>query len=310
MITKTQMYHNAVEKVKARAQRAQTIANQNYHKATLNPLFKQVDTNIISLNIAIAKAEVDNKDSSEYKKLLKKFLNERTKILKNMNMAENDLSPKYFCPKCNDTGYYKDNYCDCVKKIVNDEYSKLNNCILDPTQTFENSNDNLLSDDAKLAYKKIYSWCEKFPNNKIKNIVLQGGTGIGKTYLVNAICNKLSSRQFLIQYFTAFGLNNLFLKYHTCFDYDRQNMLDNLLDCDLLVIDDLGTENILKNVTIEYLYLILNERLIKNRSTIITTNLLPEAILDRYGERIFSRLINKQNSTLLKINGKDIRIKK
>ena len=310
MITKTQMYHNAVEKVKARATMAQIIATQNYHKAMLNSLFKQIDTNIVSLNIAIAKAEVDNKDSNEYKKLLKKFMAERAKILKSMNMTESDLTPKYFCSKCNDTGYYKDNYCDCVKKIVNDEYSKLNNCILDPNQTFENSNNNLLSEDAILAYKKIYAWCEKFPDNKIKNIVLQGGTGIGKTYLVNAICNNLSSKHFLIQYFTAFGINNLFLKYHTCFDDDRQNMLDNLLDCDLLVIDDLGTENILKNVTIEYLYLILNERLIKNRSTIITTNLLPDAILDRYGERIFSRLINKQNSTLLKISGNDIRLKK
>lgn len=310
MITKTQMYHNAIEKVKARQTKAQLIASNNYQRALLNPSFKQLDTNIVSLNIAIAKAEVNNQDSKEYKKLLTKFINDRTKLLKSIGMKDSDLIPQYFCNKCNDTGFYKDNYCDCVKKIVNDEYSKLNNCTIDSNQTFEKSNYNILGDDAKIVYKKMQDWCDKFPNTKIKNIVLQGGTGLGKTYLVNAVCNKLISKQFLIQYFTAFGLNNLFLKYHTSFDVDRQNILDNILECDLLVIDDLGSENIFKNVTIEYLYLVLNERSIKNLSTIITSNLSPNAILDRYGERIFSRIINKQNSRLLKITGTDIRLKK
>ena len=194
--------------------------------------------------------------------------------------------------------------------IVNDLFRQENKSELIGEYTFESSDPSKLPDKVKEYYKKFESWADRFPDIKIHNIVLQGNTGTGKTYLASSICNRLTSRNFTIQSYTAFGFNNLMLKYHTSFDETRGSIIESVLDCDVLYIDDLGSENILKNVTIEYLFLVLNERLIKNKSTIITTNLTPDQILNRYGERVFSRLMNKSNSVLVKLDGEDMRLKR
>ena len=106
---------------------------------------------------------------------------------------------------------------------------------------------------------------------------------------------------------TAFAANDRFLKYHTTFDENKSAYLDTMLDCALLVIDDLGTESILKNVTLEYLYQLVNERNTRGKLTLITTNLFPDNILSRYGERIYSRLFDKSLSFTAYLTGKDIR---
>ena len=106
---------------------------------------------------------------------------------------------------------------------------------------------------------------------------------------------------------TAFAANNRFLKYHTTFNEDKSGWLDPMLDCSFLIIDDLGTESILKNVTLEYFYQIINERNTSGKLTLITTNLGHDDILARYGERIYSRLFDKSLSFAYSIKGKDIR---
>ena len=91
----------------------------------------------------------------------------------------------------------------------------------------------------------------------------------------------------------------------------KASEIQNYIDADILLIDDLGSEPVLKNVTVEYLYTILNERLVKNRATCISSNLdSPTKILDRYGERIYSRLANKLLSLNILFTGKDNRTQK
>ena len=124
------------------------------------------------------------------------------------------------------------------------------------------------------------------------------------------ISKKLLSKNISVMFLTAFALNNLFLKFHTTFDSSKSSILEQVLGCDVLIIDDLGSEPKYKNVTEEYMYLVTNERLSKNQSTIITTNLGLEGVLSRYGERTFSRLCNKQNSIILEIENSDIRLKR
>ena len=104
---------------------------------------------------------------------------------------------------------------------------------------------------------------------------------------------------------TAFNLNSLFLKYHTTNVKERDYILTNLIETDVLLIDDLGTEPIIKNVSIEYLTLLLTER--QNKHTIIATNLTDEEIQNKYGDRVFSRLTNKNMSKLLYLDGDDLR---
>ena len=100
------------------------------------------------------------------------------------------------------------------------------------------------------------------------------------------------------------------MKYHCAKLEEKDEILNNYINCDILCIDDLGTENILKNVTCEYLFLIINERLIRNKATIITTNLNLTQIIDVYDERIYSRLKDKQSSIVVNLTGDDIRTMK
>ena len=89
---------------------------------------------------------------------------------------------------------------------------------------------------------------------------------------------------------------------------EKKDILDKYLSCELLCIDDLGTENLIKNVTVEYLYLIINERLQSGKNTIITTNLDLQQIMQNYDERIFSRIANKQECILFNMTGDDLRL--
>ena len=138
-------------------------------------------------------------------------------------------------------------------------------------------------------------------------MLISGNTGVGKTYLLDSICNKLIEKNVVVNYYTAFALSDLFLKYRSSFNEAKAGLLDGVLTCDVLIIDDLGSESNIKNNE-EYFYSLFNERLVKNKSTIITSNLDMEQLLYRYGERTFSRLCNKSNSVIIKINNKDLRL--
>ncbi len=133
---------------------------------------------------------------------------------------------------------------------------------------------------------------------------------MGKTYLLHGVVKESLQKNKFVVYTSAFNLNKDFLSYHCAKLEDKDEILSNYLNCDILCIDDLGTENILKNVTNEYLFLILNERLIKNKATVITTNLTLTQILEVYDERIYSRLKDKKSSIVVNITGEDIRLMK
>lgn len=303
-MTRAQIYKKVKDRLaKSRAQ-AELIALNNRNLALHNPEYKALDRQINIDMIAIANCE----DLHSHKQSLLICNEQRVKVLKAMGLTPNDLKPKYNCPKCEDTGIYGDKYCKCFEQMVNEEFANENSSSIRHNYTFKNSNTNKLPDSTKAIYTKLEKWCDVFLSSRIKTLVFQGNTGTGKTYLSSCICNKLTDKHYTIQSFTAFSFNNLMLKYHTTFDESKPVIMDSVLDCDLLVIDDLGSESILKNVTIEYLFLVINERALSGKVTIITTNLTPDQLLARYGERVFSRLMNKANSLLLHFDGKDLRI--
>ena len=117
-------------------------------------------------------------------------------------------------------------------------------------------------------------------------------------------------QNFYVVYVTSFELNNLVIKTMDLFAENREEILSPLLECDLLIIDDLGTEPVYKQFSNNNLYTIINQRQLNNASTIISTNLAPQMIRDQYGDRLFSRIFNKQNTLALKFDGKDLRITK
>ena len=101
-------------------------------------------------------------------------------------------------------------------------------------------------------------------------------------------------------------MNAIFLKYHLAKTSDKMDIWEPLIDCDLLVLDDLGAENSISNVTANYLLNLLNER--EDKTTCFTSNLTPEHLREKYGDRVFSRMSHKKRAMMCMLNGKDLRL--
>lgn len=309
-MTRQQLLKQAKSTIAARKAKAEGIAEANYTKALENVAFKTNESNIANLTMTIARLEMDNKNTDTENALLATLNKERIRILKNIGLTSSDIVPNYSCKKCNDTGIVNGKFCKCLESEINNILMKDISGAVDKSHTFESCSSKFLADNnLEKTYKIMQEWVKKYPESKYKNIVLLGNPGTGKTYLTDCIANGLISKHEVVNFVTAFNLNNSMLNYHTTFDDSKGSIIEPFLNCPVLIIDDLGTEPILKNITKEYLYLIVNERIINNKCTIISSNLTPNEIIDRYGERIYSRLFNKLNCLTVNFTGKDLRLK-
>lgn len=280
-----------------------------------NKDFDEVYLEIKELEFKIAKAEFKGEDTQKLKKTLAQDKIKIRKIIKSLGLHEQDFQVKYDCERCQDTGFVKGEKCSCLTKKINELVLHECGIELSELKSFDDfSVDVTPSPEHKKSLIQLknvlYDFAQKYPNTKTCNILVSGPTGVGKTFAVECTINEFLKRGFTATFITAFQMNDQFLKYHTSFDAGKQNHLSIMLDPDLLVIDDLGTEPILNNVTTEYLYLVLSERMLRHKATIISSNLGLQHIFDRYHERIFSRLVDKSKSIAIQIYGSDIRIKK
>ena len=307
----SELKNKVLREIKLSKLQAEAAADKNLEKAMEIDDFKNLYLKIKSLNFDIAKKEFLNQSTAKDKEELKLAKKEMEKVLVKNNISAKSLTPNYSCSKCKDTALIGEDFCDCFYKKFNKAIINNLGVNVDNSHTFKNANFELFDkpEEIKKMYEKLESWCENLQKSKYKNLLLSGAPGVGKTYLVESICNNLISKNIIVNYYTAFALNDLFLKYRTSFNENKAGLLDGVLNCDVLIIDDLGSEPNIKN-TEEYFYSLFNERLSKNKSTIITTNLNLEQLLLRYGERTFSRLCNKANSLLIKVVNTDLRLKK
>ncbi len=272
------------------------MKNQQY-----SDLVKQIKLNTLQLSRAFATnsdcAELEKKDIQ---------LNKKLQALEKEYLNATDF---YHCPKCKDSGVINGKYCDCLMTAYKQILRNKSGVNALPTFTFKDNkitNINCLqSTNLSKLYYSMQSYCNDFPANKYKNIMLCGKVGVGKSCLLSATLNELLDKGIDCIYLTAFHLNSLFLKYHTTNIKEREHILNNLINADVLIIDDLGIEPLIKNVTIEYLTVLLSERV--NKHNIIATNLTFNEIQDKYGDRIFSRLTNQTNTKVLYLDGDDLR---
>ena len=236
------------------------------------------------------------------KQRIESYRAKQKQLLGKWKVDESRLVPQFSCQKCADTGYVDGVMCDCLKAevrklLVKDADVKYPNC------TFANSKET--DKHNKAVYKKAQSLCKKDVST---NVLLAGATGTGKTYLLSACANECLANDKSVLFVTAYALNETFLECHLAPLQTKQLVMENLLDVDALFIDDLGTENIYRNVTAEYLFVVINERIARGKQTFISTNLTLAGIRDRYDERIFSRLVDKNVTFVAQLIGEDKRI--
>ena len=287
------------------------------------PEVAEIEKQLSATAIKAARAVISGANSKD--ELLKlrqttKNLRERlTQILKSVNLPENYLELNYRCKKCSDEGYIDGIMCDCMKKMMKKEvYNELNKMSPLELSSFENFSLDFYSDtpqpNSELTPKKrmakILEFCKKYASQFKKNspsLLMTGSTGLGKTHLSLAIAKEVIEKGFGVIYGSA---QNIISKVEKEKFRGYQNSSDeterHYIDCDLLIIDDLGTEY-LTSFSSAAIYNIVNSRIMMNKPTIISTNLSMKELEKNYSQRMVSRIIG--NNIRLEFLGSDIRQK-
>lgn len=293
---------------------------------TAIPEAKVLEEEMISLAAQSGRRALfgDEAGLSEFKEKTYEIKARLIELLASHGYPANYLELHYQCSKCKDSGFVKNEKCNCFKQAIADLIYDASNLkqILDHENfknfSFQYYSDDLIDETTGLSplsnMQKIVAVCKSFIrhfNNKHDNLLLMGNTGVGKTFLANCIAKDLLDRGNTVIYLTAFRLFDILEKHK--FGRNQENahiaadQFGYILDCDLLIIDDLGTE--LNNAFISsQLYLIINERLLRQKATIISTNLSLENLNTNYSERVYSRIISSY--TICRIFGEDIRLHK
>ena len=226
------------------------------------------------------------------------------------------------CPHCRDTGMRGDRICDCLEKLYNRELTEeLSGLLRHGNESFEHFDLSLYSDRPdpatgivprkamELNFAVCKRFAETFPAVK-ENLLLQGGTGLGKTYLSGCIARVVAAKGYSVCYDTAAAALDAFEKQKFSRDVEESesaaDQVRRMLSCDLMILDDLGTEMVTA-ISISALYTLLNGRLVSGKRTIISTNCRDEELLRKYSPQICSRL-NGEFVTLPFI-GEDLRKK-
>ena len=217
------------------------------------------------------------------------------------------LGMHYACSKCEDTGYINDKFCNCMKQVFGklraEEFNRYTYLEL---SSFENFDLKYYSDDDYYTMKKILDFTRNYAETftpGAKSIMMSGSTGLGKTHLSLAVADRVIRRGFAVVYDSVINiLDNIEDEHYS--EHSRET-LDAVLGADLLILDDLGTEQESKFFKSK-IFNIIDTRINRRKSTIISTNLNFADISKRYDGRIVSRL--SANYTQMQFSGKDVRL--
>ena len=290
------------------------------------PALRDIEDEIINLSVTSAQNLIQSGSSAlgSYKTKLAQLTDRRDKLLTSSGFPADYLELTYDCPICHDTGFTEGHQCTCFKKKVVEMFylhSNLKNIVASENfDTFSYdwySNSDVDSATGLTPYENMHqvvSICKEFIqdfDNNLHNLLIYGDTGVGKTFLTNCIASELLATSHSVIYLTAIELFEIFSD--NVYDKSSRSAAtaglsaEYIVECDLLIIDDLGTE-LCNSFTNSKLFYCINERTLKRKATIISTNLTFRDLSTIYSERIVSRLTSTY--TALKLFGKDIRMLK
>ena len=290
------------------------------------PELKDLEDEMITLAASSGRSAIFGDDTKlkDLKEATSKLMDKQTLLLTNHGYPTDYLLPHYECNKCQDTGFIGNDKCNCFKQAIADLIYDASNIrqVLERENfqhfSFDYYSDDYIDETIGLSPRSNMQKTVALSKNFIKhfdknhdNLLFMGNTGVGKTFLANCIAKELLDLGHTVIYLTSFRLFDILEKNKFGKNIDNAaivaNQFDYILDCDLLIIDDLGTE--LNNSFItSQLYLIINERLLRQKATLISTNLSLENLNTNYSERVYSRIISSY--TICRVFGEDIRLHK
>ena len=290
------------------------------------PEIQKIQEELIKLSANYARLQLlgpgDNvKENLSYLNKKKKLQEKKCRLLTMNGYPADYLSPIYNCKSCKDTGYIGNTPCNCLKQrkadllyessnlmevLKYENFSTFSESYYDDTQINENL--SLTPRQNMIRIKNICLDYIRHFDKIYKNIIFYGETGVGKTFITHCIAKALLDTSHTVVYLTAPQLFDILetIKFGRNNEEQYGSQISYILDSELLIIDDLGTE-LVNSFTSAQLYYFIEERHLNRKAVIISTNLSFQELRDRYNERIFSRFTGYYNFYM--IAGEDIRVK-
>lgn len=320
----TQVYQRASEELTRRREaarelglaRAREIAEKIPEITAIQREMADSAISVTKLVMAAAKDMSAKIDSLRDKNL--DLQRRRAKILAAAGYPEDYLSEQTACVKCGGGGYVGTDMCECFAGILKREaYAELGMVSQAKNCTFENFSTGYYPDESEGGLSprehmtKVFESCRRYADGfdpDSQSLLMLGHTGLGKTHLSLAIAGAVTEKGFGVVYISVQKLMDKLeaqkFSYAEKAKEQYARDIENVLGCDLLVLDDLGAE-FSTSFSSSALYNIVNTRLVESRPTIISTNLESSEIEEKYSSRMWSRLIG--GYTVMKFIGKDIR---
>lgn len=316
-----QAFNKASEIIEKRRRDALDECEMRHSKCViLYPEIQQLEQEMSKAALDAPKAIGMKDGSKEYIEKLKKInlsCQERIgEILRENNLPEDYLKPRFYCKKCEDTGFVNCIMCDCLKECMKNvaisetsEKLPIKDCTFDKfdLKYYPKETDEFAKCVPYDQMTNVLKFCKAYADDFKKHsdsMIFTGQTGLGKTHISLAIAGKVIEKGFNVVYNSAQNLFNM-LEDEKFGRSDRERNIElMILNCDLLIIDDLGSE-FCTQFTLSALYNVINSRLLERKPVIISTNLTPEEMDSKYSGRITSRIYGNYRHILFL--GKDIR---
>ena len=228
------------------------------------------------------------------------------------------LSPVYKCIKCRDTGYTGNPVrepCDCLKRAYQQKLRDLIGLGRNAEETFETYNAKIIPEvpagDTGITQRELSEiartycekWADSYPDIQNRDMLLTGPSGLGKSFLMHAMAARLIERGINVLMISAYSFLQMARKSY----FEAEDGVKELMQVPVLMLDDLGSEPLMQNITVEQLFHLINERQRRGLSTVISTNLTLKELRERYTERIASRLNDPKNCQMIFLDGQDLR---